>query len=193
MSSWLLVVRHSPFAIPMQLVIQLPSREEQIAFNRTRWKEICDSPDLARFPGKVESNAFGQALMMPPASGSHSRLQGRILLELHRQLGGIALPECPVSTIDGVRAADVGWYSEARFAQVDGQIAFEIAPEICVEVLSPRNTDAEMAAKRALYFEAGAREVWLCAADGTLSFYLKNHPDTPSPHSAHCASFPGIV
>src|SRR5690606_19283257 len=119
----------------------------------------------------VECNAFGTVLMMPPASGDHSRRTRILQRELETRLGGLALPECPVSTIDGVRAADVGWYSEARFEQVRGQIAFETAPEICVEVLSPRNTEMELAAKRALYFEAGALEVWLCGGDGGMRFF----------------------
>jgi Uma2 family endonuclease len=40
-----------------------------------------------------------------------------------------------------------------------------------VEILSPSNTTEEMAEKRALYFEAGAREVWIFELDGRLSFY----------------------
>mgnify|MGYP001313879954 CR=1 FL=1 len=36
------------------------------------------------------------------------------------------------------------------------------APEICLEILSPSNSIVEMEMKRALYFEAGAREVWEC-------------------------------
>lgn len=64
----------------MQPLIDLPPRAEQIAFNRRRWAEILDDPDLANLPGKVECNAFGTILMMPPASGDHSRLT-RILLD----------------------------------------------------------------------------------------------------------------
>ncbi len=133
----------------MQLVIELPSREEQLAFNRKRWEEICADLELAKLPGKIESNAHGHVLMMPPASGKHSDHRGEIAFLLRSLIGGRALPECPISTLDGVRAADVGWYSEKRFAQVDGQIAFEIAPEICVEVLSPSNTPAEIERQKA--------------------------------------------
>jgi len=93
----------------MQLLIELPPRAEQIAFNRKRWAEILDDHSLAGFPGKIESNAFGTVLMGPPASGDHSRLTRVVQRELESRLGGLALPECPVSTIDGVRAADVGW------------------------------------------------------------------------------------
>ena len=48
------------------------------------------------------------------------------------------------------------------------------APEICVEILSPSNSEAEMKEKRALYFEAGAVEVWECDQDGVMTFYLES-------------------
>lgn len=174
----------------MQLLIELPPRAEQLAFNRKRWAEVVQDPAWADFPGRIETNAFGAVLMMPPASGDHSRLTRNVQRELEARLGGLALPECPVSTIDGVRAADVGWYSEERFERVRGQIAFETAPEICVEILSPRNTEAEMKAKRTLYFEAGASEVWVCGLDGAMRFYSR---DGRIAESALCAGFPERV
>jgi Uma2 family endonuclease len=177
----------------MQLVIELPSREDQIAFNRRRWQEVLADGELASLPGRIETNAFGNVLMMPPASGSHSYRLTRILLGLERRLDGQVLAECPISTIDGVRAADVAWYSHERFAKVEGQVAFEIAPEICVEVRSPKNTEAEMAAKRRLYFEAGAEEVWICADDGALAFYLTSSPDQVVGESSRCPGFPRQV
>jgi Uma2 family endonuclease len=131
--------------------------------------------------------------MGPPPSGSHSYRQGEIVYALRRLLGGQALPECPISTIDGVRAADVGWYSDARFAEVADQIAFEKAPEICVEVLSPSNSDSEMKAKKQLYFEAGAEEVWFCAIDGHLAFFFAARPDESGERSLRCPEFPNRI
>lgn len=185
----------------MQLLIELPSREEQIAFNRKRWEEILADPELAQLPGKIECNAFGTVLVISPASGDHSRITRIIQRELENRLGGLALPECPVSTIDGVRAADVGWYSEARFERVRGQIAFEIAPEICVDVSakSQRRGDNPVAriagaalAKHTqnLYFEAGATEVWLCGLDGVMRFVTKDGRET---NSSLCPHFPRAV
>ena len=43
--------------------------------------------------------------------------------------------------------------------------------EVCIEVLSPSNTQSEMDEKRGLYFARGANEVWLCDEQGNLSFY----------------------
>ncbi len=177
----------------MKLVIDLPPREELLIRNRMRWAEVLADPTLADLPFRVETNCYGTLLMTPPPSGDHSSRQSEILIRLNRELGGRALAECPVSTIDGVRAADVGWYSHERFASVKGQIAFEMAPEICVEVLSPSNTDSEMVNKKQLYIEAGAEEVWYCREDGKMEFYCKQMPDAPVTHSNLCPDFPSEI
>lgn len=44
------------------------------------------------------------------------------------------------------------------------------SPELCVEVLSPANREEEMQEKVGLYFDTGAQEAWLCAADGRMRF-----------------------
>ncbi|HUG71384.1 MAG TPA: Uma2 family endonuclease [Pirellulaceae bacterium] len=177
----------------MQLVVELPAREEQMELNRRRWAELLADPALADLPFRIETNAHGQILMTPPASGEHSDRQSKIILALHRLLGGHPLPECPISTIDGVKAADVGWYSESRFDTVRGQDAFEHAPEICVEVISSSNTDSEMRQKKKLYFEAGADEVWFCRMDGQMEFYQSSKPNSPNTTSARCSNFPSSI
>ena len=62
------------------------------------------------------------------------------------------------------------------------------APEICIEVLSPSNSAAEIAEKRALYFDAGAAEVWICNRDGSFAFF--SGPDHQIPRSVICPLFP---
>jgi Uma2 family endonuclease len=44
--------------------------------------------------------------------------------------------------------------------------AFRAGPDLCVEVLSPTNTRAEIGEKVAAYLAAGAREVWVVGDDG---------------------------
>lgn len=174
----------------MLLTIELPPRCEQLAFNRRRWLELLEDETLARLPYKIETNAYGQVLMNPPATGDHSYLQSTILLTLRELLQGQPLTECPVSTVDGVKAVDVAWYSLERFQLVKGQPAFEVAPEICVEVISPSNVSSEMKHKRKLYFEAGAREVWFCEQDGSMAYYLSESADTSASASSLCPDFP---
>ena len=48
---------------------------------------------------------------------------------------------------------------------------FVEAPEICVEILSPSNTLAEMDEKKELYFARGCKEFWVCDSEGTMKFY----------------------
>jgi len=66
------------------------------------------------------------------------------------------------------------WASRERFEQIKHEVECSVAPEVCVEVFFPGNTDKEMREKRELYFETGAEEVWYCDEDGRLSF-----PDYP--------------
>ncbi|HEX6566206.1 MAG TPA: Uma2 family endonuclease, partial [Chthoniobacterales bacterium] len=66
------------------------------------------------------------------------------------------------------------------------------APEICVEVLSPSNTPSAIEEKRALYFGAGAKEVWICKENGKLEFYCQILPDTPT-RSQLCPDFPNLI
>jgi Uma2 family endonuclease len=57
--------------------------------------------------------------------------------------------------------------------ELGNRVCFLRSPEICVEVLSPRNTQAEITEKMALYFDAGAKEVWLCNENGMMSFFSR--------------------
>jgi Uma2 family endonuclease len=153
-----------------------------------RWLELCADPELARWPGKIETDRFGRIILMsPPPSlphGSHQFHIGQLLAQLLP--AGEVVTECPLLTSDGVKGIDVAWLAPDRNELAQGDLVLKRAPEICVEVLSPSNTCAEMTEKRALYFEAGAREVWFCGLDGTLEFYT---PEL-SAASRLCPQFP---
>ena len=177
----------------MQQTITLPERGDALVLNRTRWASIHADRELSSSPNRIETNRFGEIIMTPPAGGPHCGRQENIQFELRTRLGGRALAECPISTIDGVRAADVGWYSADRYALVRGQLAFETAPEICVEVMSPRNTDDEMAYKRFLYFDAGAKECWVCDNEGRMSYYHASEPNEQTTKSKLCPDFPAEI
>ena len=177
----------------MGLILELPERSTVLARNRQRWTEVLSDPVWRDHPYRIETNEFGQIVMTPPAGGPHSCRQGKICFELRNRMGGQAMPECPVSTAAGVKAVDVGWYSADRYASVRGQIAFETAPEICVEVISPSNTDDEMRTKRELYFDAGAKECWLCDDSGRMSYYASESRREPTDQSILCPDFPNQI
>ncbi len=135
-----------------------------------RWDEICRDPALQDLPYKIELNAWGK-VEMSPASVRHGRLQAAVAAELTRLLpGGITLTECPILTSIGVRVPDVVWASAEFMQQQRTASLLPSAPEICVEVLSPSNVEAEITEKTRTYLAAGAAEVWIVAENGTVRF-----------------------
>jgi Uma2 family endonuclease len=132
-----------------------------------RWTQLCNDPLMTSFPGKVELNGYG-VIEMSPASTRHARIQAAVTAQMSVQLPrGEVLTECPLLTSDGIRVPDVAWGSTAFFARHGDTTPLPQAPEICVEVRSPSNTDEEMAHKTQLFLEAGAVEVWILSEDGT--------------------------
>lgn len=158
-----------------------------------RWAELLPDRELARVEGRIETDRHGHIIMSPPAAPSHGSFQVEISRLLWNLLPeGRVLTECPISTADGVKAADVAWASPERMRELGEQVCFPRAPEICVEVLSPRNTEAEIQEKMALYFDAGAKEVWLCAQSGAMSFFSPG-ATRPMRASKVCPQFPKQV
>jgi Uma2 family endonuclease len=129
---------------------------------------------LAKYEWRIETDRHGYVIMSPPPAASHGGYQSQIayLLTVNMPEGRV-FTECPISTADGVRAADVAWASRASTRELGEQVCFPRAPEICVEVISPSNTEGEIEEKKALYFDAGAKEVWLCSASGAMSFFMR--------------------
>lgn len=151
------------------------------------WDEICADPNLRDLPFKIETNGRGQ-ILMSPARAWHGEFQYEIGTWLKRLLPhGRVVMECAIETTAGVRVPDVVWTSPERRQR----IIYKVAPEVCVEVVSPYNDEAEMVEKRALYFEAGAVECWQCAEDGTMRFFS---PAGALPAgSTFCPGFPARV
>ena len=136
-----------------------------------KWQEVIEHPSLQDLPFKIELNEHGK-IVMSPASNRHGRLQGRIYSLLERQrTGGELYLECSINTRKGVRVADVAWGSPAFFGKYGEQTPLPAAPEICVEILSPSNSEAEMEEKIDLYLAKGAKEVWLCDNEGNLTIH----------------------
>lgn len=179
----------------MAPVIQLPAKSPQTAFNLKRWEEMCADPDLARIEGRLETDRFGRIIMTPPPGYEHGGYQAEIAFLLKRHLSdGRVSTECPISTRDGVRAADVAWVDAKMLASLPpNAVCLPSAPAICVEVVSLSNSAAELAEKRMLYFDAGAKEVWQCD-QGTMSFYLAGESgDEQREHSQIVDKFPQLI
>ncbi|MGI9115782.1 MAG: Uma2 family endonuclease [Chthoniobacterales bacterium] len=163
------------------LTIELPVQEDQTAFNLRRWSELLADSELTRFQRRIETEF------------NHGGYQAAIAFTVGRLLPhGRVITECPISTADGVRAADVAWISQIKLGRIGRNVCLTEAPEICVEVLSPDNSAAEMAEKKALYFAAGAAEVWFCQPDGGMVFF-NSASSAGERNSRLCSQFPAQI
>jgi len=135
------------------------------------WHQVLEDKTLADLPYKIELNEWGN-IEMSPASNLHSLLQTIIASALNEHMdSGRAFVECSVLTAKNVKVADVVWGSDGFFQAHGFETPYRSAPEICVEVVSPSNTMAEMMVKKDLYLVGGAREFWLCDESGALRFF----------------------
>jgi len=176
------------------LTLELPPQETQRVFNMRRWAELLADRELARIEGRIETDRHGHIIMSPPPAPVHGSHQAAIAHWLYKLMPeGRVLSECPISTADGVKAADVAWASPERMRELGDQVCFPQAPEICVEVLSPSNTKAEIKEKTALCFDAGAREVWLCAPEDGKMVFLAPSGAIPMRASKLCPRFPDQI
>lgn len=134
-----------------------------------QWKDVVTNPNLRDLPFKIETNEWGQ-IVMTPAKLMHGKYQSLIdgLLQDLMEQPGETVIGCAIQTRKGTKVADIAWFSEDRWEQVQDEYDSPIAPEICVEVISPSNSSGEIEEKKQLYFERGAVEVWTCNAKGKM-------------------------
>jgi Uma2 family endonuclease len=136
-----------------------------------QWSEVVDNPYFKNLPFKIELNRYGQ-ILMSPASNQHGNLEYRVGRALERGCpDGEIIIECSIQTSDGVKVADVAWASTAFIKQYSYSTPYPQAPEICVEIISPSNSDEEMRIKIEHYLARGAKEVWLVDSDAKVRFF----------------------
>ena len=177
----------------MSALAEVDEEFDQTQFNLEVWEDVLADPFLASLPYHFETNKFGRLIMSPPSGAEHSYYQGELafLLRSHFDSGRV-LGAAPISTSQGIRETDAGWISTDRGEQSVKKNVFTIAPELCIEILSPSNSKGEMAEKMKLYFEAGAEEVWIITKSGEVEFYHKS-ADERSSKSKLCPAFPKKV
>lgn len=134
------------------------------------WSEVLQDPQLQDLPYKIELDHYGR-IIMSPASNRHGRLQTEMGYWLHGNLpAGKVITECSIQTDKGVKVADIVWLSQSFIDQHQYDTPYPQAPEICVEFLSPGNSDEEIPEKIQLYLQAGAKEVWICDLNGNIQW-----------------------
>jgi len=153
------------------------------------WADICADRTLQDLPYKVETNRYHQ-IVMSPASSWHGGYEYEIGKQIEQRIAdGRIIIECAIETTDGVCVPNVVWISKERYKPYRRAYSLPIAPEICVEVISPGNTREQMLGKMQLYFAAGAQEVWLCSEDGDMEFFRYDSIG-PAVDSTLCSGFP---
>lgn len=110
----------------------------------------------------------GELREMPPTGYEHGETESSIgfclkaFIRKHN-LGKVMTGEVGMyirRNPDSVRAADVLFISHERFQQVQSKSYLDVAPELVVEVLSPKDSWVDMAEKLEDYFSIGVQQVW---------------------------------
>jgi len=133
-----------------------------------RWKELEEDPES---PDRYELNELGELILSPKPTNDHQRVGLAVVRALETQLGPEAGFEISVLTDRGIRVPDVVWMPAARWAGVKGRSPFPFVPDVCVEVLSPGNSRAEIAMKIGAYLRGGAREVIVVGRKGEVEYF----------------------
>lgn len=136
-----------------------------------QWSDVINDPSLRDLPYKIELDAQGR-IVMSPASNRHGIQQGKLVRLLARMLAdGEIATECSVGTHAGVKVADVVWMSPEFLRQHGDTTPYPQAPELCIEILSPSTSPAEIEDKIRLYLGYGAHEVWTIDEGGRISIF----------------------
>lgn len=78
---------------------------------------------------------------------------------------------------DTIRAADVLFISNERYAQKKSQSYLDVAPELVVEVLSPADSLSEVMQKLREYFSIGVRLVWIADPQAKIVYAYRSTTD----------------
>lgn len=124
----------------------------------------------------------GVIIEMPPSSQKNTVIAMRIghFLNAHvipRDLGYVTGPDGGF-TLDeyNARQPDVAFISKARHPVLEG-VAFPVAPDLAVEVISPSESSTDVLKKVQAYIRAGTRLVWTAYADEETVYSWRPAPD----------------
>jgi Uma2 family endonuclease len=127
--------------------------------------------ELADLPGVGPCELVeGRIVPMSPTGGEHGRVEGNFFAAIQsfareRGLGKVLVGEVGVFTRrspDTVRGADVAFLSNDRYGKLASKRGFlDVAPDLVVEVLSPRDSAVGLTQKLREYFAVGVRLVWV--------------------------------
>lgn len=133
-----------------------------------RWRELAADPQAPEF---YELNEFGEIILSPSPSNKHELIAFEIAKALEAKLGRRGSAAVSVLTDRGVKRPDATWMPADRWQASGYADPLPFAPDICVEVMSPGNTQPEIQMKVGAYLCAGAQEVIVVGLDAMISFF----------------------
>ena len=137
--------------------------------------------------GAKQELVKGEVIEIAAPGFEHGEVQGNVHFAIksflkNKPLGRV-VTESGVQTErdeeegDTVRGPDVSYYSKERLPLGQRVVKYcEVAPDLCVEVVSPSNTKRELGDKIKEYFAAGVRMVWIVEPDDR-SVTVMTRPD----------------
>ena len=133
--------------------------------------------------GRGYSLLDGLCCREPMARFSHQDAAANVFIALRRHAeamgSGLALPPIDVYLDDrNVVVPDAAYLSEARRAALDERGLHGVAPDLCVEVLSPSTASRDLGVKARLYARYGCREYWIVDVEKGRIHVM--HPDAAS-------------
>ncbi len=150
-----------------------PSDQAYLAFCRA-------NPDL-----RVERNAKGEILIVPPAGGESSNRSLKVAAQLgtwaERDGRGMAFESSaqfmlPDGSAHSPHAAWSSHESLRRFSKQERRGFLHLCPELVIEVMSPTDRLKDAKAKMEQWIANGAHLAWLIHGDAeTVYVYRKNH------------------
>jgi Uma2 family endonuclease len=133
-----------------------------------RWQALANDPDS---PDRYELNELGELILAPKPTNDHQRVAQAVVRSIEAQLGPEAGTEIAVLTDRGIRVPNVVWMPVARWRGAKGESPFSFVPDLCVEILSPSNSRAEIRMKIGAYLRGGAREVIIVGRKGEIEYH----------------------
>jgi Uma2 family endonuclease len=150
----------------------------------TLTRKLLTAEEFARMPTPVDGSrqelVRGEVITMPPPSHLHGRVQIKVGYVFESFLSKNPIGQATVNSgvitetgPDSVRGPDVAFWSIERMPlDAEPVVYANVAPDLCVEILSPSNRTHRMQEKVREYFASGVRMVWVVNPDQrTVTIY----------------------
>ncbi|MCS6812851.1 MAG: Uma2 family endonuclease [Cyanobacteria bacterium] len=142
--------------------------KDAISMTDEQFYQLCqNNPDL-----KLERNAQGDLIIMPPTGGETGRRNASLIFQVYSwneatRLGVVFDSSTGFKLPNGAdRSPDVAWVRQDRWDALtpEQQEKFPpLCPDFVIELLSPSDTLEDIQAKMQDYIDSGARLGWLIA------------------------------